>query len=259
MSGVFQILNAFAQFGWCEGGLWQSAHFSPTKDRAMSLLGSAALAMWWDVAGDVQPEFEDWHTHEHIPERLGIPGFYRASRWRSRCDDGGMFVMYELANHDVLSSPHYLKRLNAPTAWSTRMMPHHRRMVRSQCRVLESRGAGTAGHALTVRLAPAEGHDAQLHDALRSTIERLVTCRGISGAHLLRHQRPEIDATTEQKMRGGDREADWILLVVGYDARALEQIAFVEAGASVLDSGAAAGAVAGVYSLSTSATPADIA
>ena len=225
----------------------------------MSLLGSAALAMWWNVASDVQPEFEDWHTHEHVPERLGIPGFHRASRWRSRGDDGGMFVMYELANHDVLSSPHYLKRLNAPTAWSTRMMPHHRHMVRSQCRVLVSRGAGTAGHALTIRLSPADGHDSQLHDALRSSIERLVTSRGISGAHLLRHQRPEIAATTEQRMRGGDREADWILIVVGYDAQALEQVALVEAGASVVDAGAATGTVAGMYSLATSATPADVA
>ena len=225
----------------------------------MSLLGSAALAMWWDVTDDVQPEFEDWHTHEHIPERLGIPGFHRASRWRSLGDDGGMFVLYELANHDVLSSPHYLKRLNAPTAWSIRMMPHHRSMVRSQCRVLESRGAGIAGHALTVRLAPAEGHDAQVHDALRSTIERLVKCRGISGAHVLRHQRPEIAATTEQKMRGGDREADWILVVTGYDATALEEGAIVEAGAALVGARAAAGAVTAMYSLATSATPTDAA
>jgi hypothetical protein len=94
---------------------------------------------------------------------------------------------------------------------------------------------------------------------MRSTIERLVARRGISGAHLLRHQRPEIAATTEQKIRGGDREADWILVVVGYDVRALEQIALVEAGSSVLDSGAAPGAVSGVFSLSTSATPTDIA
>jgi len=225
----------------------------------MSLLGSAALAMWWDVADDVLPEFEDWHTHEHFPERLGIPGFLRASRWRSARDDGGVFVMYELADHDVLSSPRYRERLNAPSAWSVKMMPHHRNMVRSQCRVLESRGSAIARHALTVQLAPIEGRDALLRDALHATIGRLVMRPGISGAHLLQHQRPAIAATTEQKLRGGDREAAWVLVVTGYDARALNQVAIVEAGAALVEGGAAAGALAAVYALSTSATPMDVA
>ena len=47
----------------------------------MALLGKAALAMWWDMAADMRKDFEDWHAHEHFPERLGIPGFRRASRW----------------------------------------------------------------------------------------------------------------------------------------------------------------------------------
>jgi len=41
----------------------------------MSLLGTAALAMWWNMAPDVLAEFEDWHSHEHFPERLAIPAF----------------------------------------------------------------------------------------------------------------------------------------------------------------------------------------
>ena len=47
----------------------------------MALLGKAVLAMWWDVSVQQRPEFEHWHAHEHFPERLGIPGFRRASRW----------------------------------------------------------------------------------------------------------------------------------------------------------------------------------
>ena len=223
----------------------------------MSLLGSAALAMWWDVAEDVLPEFEDWHTHEHFPERLGIPGFLRASRWTS-LDGDGVFVMYELADHQVLSSPRYVERLNTPSAWSVKMMPHHRNMVRSQCRVLESHGSAIARQALTVRIASVEGRDALLRDALHATIGRLVTRPGISGAHLLQHQRPAIAATTEQKLRGGDREADWVLVVVGYDPRALNQVALVEAGAALVEGGVAAGVLAALYALSTSATPTDV-
>ena len=43
----------------------------------------AAVAMWWDIAPEVQSEWEDWHTREHMPERLSIPGFLRGSRWVS--------------------------------------------------------------------------------------------------------------------------------------------------------------------------------
>ena len=118
----------------------------------MALLGSAAIAMWWDVAPAQRIEFEDWHSHEHFPERLSIPGFLRGSRWAGSSE--GFFVMYELETYDILTSPHYLQRLNNPTPWSTKMMPHHRNMVRSQCRVVESYGGGIAGSLLAVRTSP---------------------------------------------------------------------------------------------------------
>ena len=65
----------------------------------MPLRGTAALAMWWDMAPDMKAEFEDWHSHEHFPERLGVPGFHRASRWTSASGGEAVFVMYDLASH----------------------------------------------------------------------------------------------------------------------------------------------------------------
>src|SRR5436309_1291169 len=112
----------------------------------MALLGQAALAMWWNMAPEHREEFEDWHTHEHFPERLRVPGFRRASRWTSADGGEGVFVLYEIGNHGVLSSPDYLARLNAPTPWSAKLMPHHRNMVRGQTKVLESVGAVIARH-----------------------------------------------------------------------------------------------------------------
>lgn len=227
----------------------------------MALLGKAALAMWWDMAADMRADFEDWHTHEHFPERLAIPGFRRATRWR--CADGGdgVFVTYELDSHEVLSSPAYLASLNAPTPWSTRMMPHHRNMVRSQCRVLESRGGHVARHALTLRLSPAAGQDERLQAAARAFIGQIVSRPGITGAHLLRHEKPPIATTTEQQLRGGgDRFADWVWVVCGYDATVLRALAQQALHADALVTmGAAPGAVCGLQALSYSATPADMA
>ena len=120
----------------------------------MPLLGSAAVAMWWDISAELRGEFEDWHSHEHFPERLGIPGFLRGSRWADHAGGDGFFVMYELDAYATLTSPHYLARLNDPTPWSTKMMPHHRNMVRSLCHIEESFGGGVARSMATIRLSP---------------------------------------------------------------------------------------------------------
>ena len=225
----------------------------------MSLSGTACLAMWWDMALERRAEFEHWHSHEHFPERLAIPGFRRATRFTAADGGEGVFVMYELESNAVVSSPAYLASLNAPSPWSTQMMPHHRHMVRSQCHVLESRGAGVARQALTLRLSPADGRDAGLRAALKAQMDGLVTQPGLAGAHLLRHETPAIAQTTEQKIRGGDQTADWVLVAIGYEAAALDalaQEAWSEAALVAL--GARPGTVSGRYALSLSATPSDL-
>lgn len=226
----------------------------------MAMQGTAALAMWWDMAADKREDFEDWHSHEHFPERLGVPGFRRSSRWTCASGGEGVFVLYELADFGVLSSAAYLARLNAPTPWSTLLMPHHRNMVRSQSHVLESRGGVVARQLLTVRLAPADGCGDALRSALKSMIGRLASEPGFVGAHLLRHQTPDVALTTEQKIRGAaDRTADWVLLVCAYDPAALKQLAAGGcSGESLASLGAAGGATQETYALSYSATAADV-
>lgn len=227
----------------------------------MALLGKAALAMWWDMPASRRAEFEHWHTHEHFPERLDIPGFRRATRWTSADGDDGIFVMYELDDYDVLASPAYVSRLNAPTPWSTRLMPDHRNMIRSQCRVLESCGINTARNALTIRLSPATGREGKLRAELRSLAERIPLQPGFAGVHLLRHETPSLAATTEQRIRGNaDRTADWVLVMCAYDADALRDLSASElSGESLIAMGATRGAERGVYALSCSAIPTDVA
>jgi hypothetical protein len=222
----------------------------------MALLGDAALAMWWDMAPELRAEFEHWHSHEHFPERLALPGFLRASRWAAADGSEGFFILYELREHAALSSTEYLARLNAPTPWSTRLMPHHRNMVRSQTRVLHSHGAGVARHAMTVRLAPREGESQRLQAALRASVEQLPLRAGLGGAHLLRTDTPAIAPTTEQKIRGhADRSADWVLVVCGYELAMLEALRDDALAPAALEAlGAEPGAAASCYTLSLSMT-----
>ena len=169
--------------------------------------------------------------------------------------------MYELDDYEVLASPAYVARLNAPTPWSTRLMPDHRNMVRSQCRVLESCGINPARNVLTVRLSPASGRDEELRAAIRGMSKSIPLQPGLAGLHLLRHETPPIPATQEQKIRGNaDRSADWVLVACGYEPDALRALS--EGGLSsesLVELGAAPGAERGFYALSCSATPFDTA
>lgn len=222
----------------------------------MALLGESALAMWWDMAPDLRAEFEHWHSHEHFPERLALPGFLRASRWSAADGSEGFFILYELQSHAALSSPEYLARLNAPTPWSTRLMPHHRNMVRCQTRVLHSHGAGVARHAMTLRLSPRPEQAQRLQAALRALVQDLPLRAGLAGAHLLRTDAPALAATTEQKIRGNaDRSADWIFVVCGYELEAVRGLADGPLAPAALEGhGATPEPVAGWYALSLSQT-----
>jgi len=224
----------------------------------MALLGQAVLAMWWEVPAASRAELEHWHAHEHFPERLSLPGFRRASRWTAVDGGEGFFVMYELQDHAVLGSAPYVARLNAPSAWSTRMMPLHRGMVRSQCQVVLSRGAVTARHALTIRLSPL---DAQaLQRGLGELAASVPQQPGLVGLHVLRHEAPALATTTEQQIRGNaDRAADWVIVACGYDLEALRRLEGAQLGEAALQAlGAAPGSERRLYGLAYSATPPDV-
>jgi hypothetical protein len=197
------------------------------------MLGKAAVAMWWDVASEVRAEWEDWHSHEHMPERLAIPGFLRGTRWIAESGEPSYFVLYEVTRLATITGGAYLERLNNPTPWSRKMMPHHRNMVRSLCALRAGWGGGLPRALATVRFSPRG-----------AALPQLPRGKGLTGAHLLESQ-PMAGApqTTEQKMRGGDATADWVMLVGGYDLDAVKHASSQVAGGIV-------GIYRPVYSLS---------
>ena len=173
------------------------------------MLGRAAVAMWGDVAPEVRAEWEHWHSSEHMPERLSIPGFLRGTRWVARSGEPSYFVLYEVAELATITTGAYLERLNNPTPWSRKMMPHHRNMVRSLCAVRAGWGGGVPQVLATIHFAPT------------AVLPKLPRGQGLTGAHLLESQPMPAVQTAEQKIRGGDASADWVMLVGGYHASAL--------------------------------------
>jgi hypothetical protein len=190
----------------------------------MPLLGSAAMLLSFDVMPETISEHDDWHTHEHLPERLSIPGFLRGTRWVALRGGPRYLVLYEVEQLATLTSSAYLERLNKPSTWTARMMPRYRGMSRGFCLVTGSFGLGIGHVSVLLRFEPAAGSEASLRRwLLQDVLPELPTKSGIGSAHLLEGTiAPPM--TNEQQIRGPDAGIDWALLLTGYREAALADL-----------------------------------
>ena len=225
------------------------------------MLGNAAVAIWCDVAFEIKDEYDDWHAHEHMPERLSIPGFLRGTRWVSTDGRNAYCMLYEAQEEATVTGGRYLERLNDPTPWSRKMMAHHRNMVRSLCRVRARFGAGLGQFLLSVRCSPEPQERAGLESWLCAELLPGIPARkGCVTAHFLQNiPARSASPTAEQKLRGGDAAADWIVLISGYAAEALESIMASEMNEENLAAhGARPGSAARCYGLACLMTASDV-
>jgi hypothetical protein len=213
----------------------------------MPLLGKGAMLLTFDIADAAIAEHDDWHTHEHFPERLSIPGFLRGTRWIALQGKPRYLVLYEVGQPDVLTSGPYLERLNHPTPWTSKMMPNYRGMTRGLCSVLGSHGYGMGHACLLVRFKPKPGAESSLGDRLNGDILPGLPARpGICGVHLLKGA-IAAPMTNEQRIRGADAGVDWALLATGYGQGEVSALAQADFSAAALEKHGATGVVSGLY------------
>lgn len=190
----------------------------------MPLLGHAAMLLNFDVVEAAITEHDDWHTHEHLPERLSIPGFLRGTRWvavEGQQSQPRYMVLYEVEQLGTLASDAYLARLNNPTPWTAKMMPHYRGMRRGLCTVAGSFGHGLGHVAGLVRFKAEQVNEASLRKwLLNDVLPSLPKTPGLGSAHLLESGlAPQM--TNEQRIRGADAGVDAALIVSAYRSDAL--------------------------------------
>ena len=174
----------------------------------MALLGTAFNAIWHDFEADWEAEYEQWHTIEHMPERLSIPGFLFGRRYVNRSLPLYRWLtLYQTEDVSVFTSEAYLERLNNPTEWSLKIHPHFLNFLRCASEVSQSVGVGYAQFMSTTRIAT---DNQQAMDAeLAKHIEALSSREGISGVHigLARPEATNVE-TAETKLRGV--ELPWV-------------------------------------------------
>jgi hypothetical protein len=224
----------------------------------VALSSDAAMVLYYDIEGDTA-DHDDWHTVEHLHERMSIPGFVRATRWIAAPGTPRYLIVYEVDSVEVGTSPHYLARLNAPTTWTSAMMPRFRGMVRGFCNVVATAGYGLGNAAVSLRFSVA-GDGARLRNAMSGEVfPAMAARRGVAAVHLLAPVPPP-PMTNEQALRGRDIPMSWLVLATGDDPGALDDAVRAHLDRPVLERlGAADVHAPAAYAFHYTATALDVA
>lgn len=184
------------------------------------LRGEAVLALWGNSDPTLDAGFNDWYTHEHLPERIAVPGFLRARRYVADLPGSPptwrYFTLYETATLAVLQSPEYLHALDNPTPGTRRYLPVMAELARTACRVVHSVGKGGEGGNLAfVEFAPE--NDELVPWMMSTLVPRVMSRSGTLGVHLARADPETTSARDRTEVYRGvpAKVGRWLLLVEG--------------------------------------------
>jgi len=141
----------------------------------MPLAGHAFLALWNDIARSREPEYDRWHTKEHVPERVAVEGFLGARRYVNRMRAAHRyFTLYEVDDLAVFEHAQYTDLVQHPTPWSASMRPDFANFLRATCATRRSQGEGIGGALAILAFA-------RLHDV---NVDALLEAPGVVACHL---------------------------------------------------------------------------
>lgn len=186
----------------------------------MALNGDAFLVMWHDIVAEAQDEYMEWHTREHMPERLSVPGFLTGKRLINHEIDHYRYgTVYSGRNLEVFRSPAYLARLNNPTPWAVSLQPMYRNFLRVACERIAKAGTGDGGAMATIRLdfEGAEGVEGFARDA-QPPADTLAKVTSVCAVHIgLSRAEVSSQRTRETELRPdmAEKNFDAVVLLEG--------------------------------------------
>jgi hypothetical protein len=188
------------------------------------LAGEAVVAIWNGIAPEARNEFYDWHINEHMPERVGIPGFRRGRRLIAADPDTSpeFFTLYEADTIEVLKGADYANRLNDPTPATRAVTGRFRDTARALARVIESRGPGLGAAVLTIRFDIEAPHV----PAVRALARAAGQAARVTGAHLCAADAAASGVRTAETRDRTDIETPpaWFIMIEATDAEALGSV-----------------------------------
>lgn len=169
------------------------------------------LSIWNDCAPGREAEFEQWFQHEHLDERLAVPGFILGRRFEGVAGTQPRFHNFYLTQSpDVLKSAAYLERLNNPTPMTRLVMSEiFRGMIRTVCRRTLRLGTMRGSLAVTARF-----NSRPDERALKDTLQGLMADKAVACGEIWTAVRAdEFPMAEEERLRGGDKRIEGCLVV----------------------------------------------
>ena len=168
----------------------------------MGLLGSAVLVNWGGIVEEKDIEYNEWHSKQHMPERISLPGFLRGLRAvgiPGTNINHKYFMMYEAERKEVFTSKKYLERLNNPTEWTKEILSHYLSPSRTICSVISSKSIGVGGYFSTIRFLGENIPNNQNVENLKSFLPKILKLCGITGMHIILGDSSYGQMNTEEK------------------------------------------------------------
>lgn len=187
------------------------------------LEGQGLLALWNGVDPTRAAEYDLWHTREHVPERVGVPGMLSARRYID--GDGPLphyLTLYDLQSLEVLSSAPYRALLDKPTEWSSSMRPSFRGFLRLACRPIAQSGGGLGGALMATTLGLNDSIDLTSATAgLSGLLRDALAIPAVTAARIavVATDVPSVPFTVGGEMPDYPRDA--VLMLESYDRGAL--------------------------------------
>ena len=168
----------------------------------MGLLGGAVLVNWGGIVEDKEIEYNEWHSKEHMPERISLPGFLRGLRAvgiPGTDVNHKYFMMYEAEAKEVFVSLKYLERLNNPTEWTKDILSNYLSPSRTICSVISSKSIGVGGYLATIRFLGENILNNNKVEDLKSFTPIILKLNGITGMHVIIGDSSYGQMNTEEK------------------------------------------------------------
>jgi len=186
----------------------------------MSDSRTGMVVIWNDIKEEMRDEFVQWHSIEHLPERVSIPGFISGQRWYGEHASPQYLTTYVTQNTGVLTSDAYVQRLNNPTPWTLKTVAAFCNTCRAAGEVIWEHGSkkGYGGHILAIQISELENPSILTEhlNAFANSLEQSLA--GLLRARLvLTTPNASQLPTAERAVRKGDKnEPNLILLLESF-------------------------------------------
>ncbi len=184
------------------------------SDAPMEAAG--ALVIWTDIKPAAEEDFNRWYDHQHLEERVGVPGFLNGRRYKAIGDAPAKYLAwYEVASPDVLGSDAYGARQANPTEWTSRIMPEFLNVTRVTSARIAKSGGGLGCIAASLSFTCADGLADAVSAGLTQLVKNLTAYPGIVGAQAWRPSQADAAAgTAEAKLRAQEENPPvWTVMI----------------------------------------------